>query len=229
MKTELFEVQGLCVDVTYLVLGVLQNNTYIISDGQGTMVVDPSCDADKILTALDGATPDAIVVTHGHWDHFGAAAELREATGAPVVASVADAPFIVEPLDKGMARKAVPCAVDRTVANGDVVEVGAMKWKVVETPGHSKGSICLFIIPQFGNHPAGAARGRHAVRRQRGAHRLRGRLHGRDGRLHQEAGGAARRHGGAAGPQQPDHHRGRAAPGVHDVRRRARGVAGRRE
>ena len=155
MKTELFEVQGLCVDVTYLVLGVLQNNTYIISDGQGTMVVDPSCDADKILAALDGATPDAIVVTHGHWDHFGAAAELREATGAPVVASVADAPFIVEPLDKGMARKAVPCAVDRTVANGDVVEVGAMKWKVVETPGHSKGSICLFIIPQFGNHPGG--------------------------------------------------------------------------
>ena len=155
MKTELFEVQGLCVDVTYLVLNVLQNNTYIVSDGQGTMVVDPSCDADKILAALDGATPDAIVVTHGHWDHFGAAAELREATGAPVVASVADAPFIVEPLDKGMARKAVPCAVDRTVANGDVVEVGAMKWKVVETPGHSKGSICLFIIPQFGNHPGG--------------------------------------------------------------------------
>ena len=155
MKTELFEVQGLCVDVTYLVLGELQNNTYIVSDGQGTMVVDPSCDADKILAALDGATPDAIVVTHGHWDHFGAAAELREATGAPVVASVADAPFIVEPLDKGMARKAVPCAVDRTVANGDVVEVGAMKWKVVETPGHSKGSICLFIIPQFGNHPGG--------------------------------------------------------------------------
>ena len=72
-----------------------------------------------------------------------------------MVASVADAPFIVEPLDKGMARKAVPCAVDRTVANGDVVEVGAMKWKVVETPGHSKGSICLFIVPQFGNHPGG--------------------------------------------------------------------------
>mgnify|MGYP001147478288 FL=1 len=155
MKTDLFEVQGLCVDVKYLVLGPIQNNTYLISDGQGTMVVDPSCDVDKILEVLDGTVPDAIVVTHGHWDHFGAAAELREATGAPVVASVADAPFIVEPLDKGMARKAVPCAVDRTVANGDVVEVGAMKWKVVETPGHSKGSICLFIVPQFGNHPGG--------------------------------------------------------------------------
>lgn len=155
MKTELFEVQGLCVDVKYLVLGVLQNNVYIISDGKGTMVVDPSCDAEKILAALDGVTPDAIVITHGHWDHFGAAAELREATGAPVVASVADAPYIVEPLNEGMARKAVPCVVDRTVANGDVLEVGAMKWKVVGTPGHSKGSICLFIVPQFGNHEGG--------------------------------------------------------------------------
>ena len=46
------------------------------------MVVDPSCSADKIMAALDGARVDAIVLTHGHFDHTGAAAELREATGA---------------------------------------------------------------------------------------------------------------------------------------------------
>lgn len=49
----------------------------------------------------------------------------------------------------------MPCPVDRTVAHGDVVEVGNMKWKVIETPGHTPGSICLFDIPQFGNHPKG--------------------------------------------------------------------------
>lgn len=155
MKTELFEVQGLCVDVTYLVLGVLQNNVYIISDGEGTMVVDPSCDADKILAALDGAKVDAIVITHGHWDHTGAAAALREATGAPVIASEADAAYIRHPEGGGMTRKAVPCPVDRTIANGDVVKVGGMEWKAIATPGHSKGSVCYFIIPQFGNHPNG--------------------------------------------------------------------------
>ncbi len=155
MKTDLFEVQGLCVDVKYLVLGPIQNNTYLISDGQGTMVVDPSCDVDKILEVLDGTVPDAIVVTHGHWDHFGAAAALREATGAPVVASAADAPYIEEPPEKGLARKAVPCSVDRTVGNGDIVKVGGMEWKVISTPGHSKGSICLFIVPPFGNHADG--------------------------------------------------------------------------
>ncbi len=155
MKTDLFEVQGLCVDVKYLVLGPIQNNTYLISDGQGTMVVDPSCDVDKILEVLDGTVPDAIVVTHGHWDHFGAAAALREATGAPVVASAADAPYIEEPPEKGLARKAVPCSVDRIVGNGDIVKVGGMEWKVISTPGHSKGSICLFIVPPFGNHADG--------------------------------------------------------------------------
>lgn len=155
MKTELFEVQGLCVDVQYLVLGVLQNNVYIISDGEGTMVVDPSCEPDKILAALGDAKLDAIVITHGHWDHTGAAAALREATGAPVIASAADADYIRNPVGGGFSRKAVPCEVDRTVVNGDVVKVGNMEWKVIGTPGHSEGSICLFIVPQFGNHPGG--------------------------------------------------------------------------
>ena len=77
----MYEVQGLCVDVKYLILGSYENNVYIISDGKGTMVVDPSCQPKKILQALDGAKLDAIVITHAHWDHVEAAAELRAATG----------------------------------------------------------------------------------------------------------------------------------------------------
>lgn len=153
--TDLVTVNGLCVDVRFLVMGPLENNVYIISDGDGTFVVDPSQDADKILAALDGASLDAIVVTHAHWDHMGAAAALREATGAPVIASVNDAPLVEHPADVGTSRRATPCPVDRTVATGDVVRVGNMEWKVIETPGHSPGSMCLFCIPQFGNHPDG--------------------------------------------------------------------------
>lgn len=153
--TDLVTVNGLCVDVRFLVMGPLENNVYIISDSEGTFVVDPSQDADKILAALDETKLDAIVITHAHWDHMGAAAQLREATGAPVIASVADAPLIEHPVDTGTSRIADPCTVDRTVSNGDIVRVGNMEWKVIETPGHSKGSMCLFCIPQFGNHPGG--------------------------------------------------------------------------
>lgn len=153
--TDLVTVNGLCVDVRFLVMGPLENNVYLISDGAGTFVVDPSQDAEQILAALGGTPLDAIVITHAHWDHMGAAAALREATGAPVIASAVDAPLIEQPADIGTSRTATPCPVDRTVSNGDIVRVGNMEWKVIATPGHSKGSICLFCIPQFGNHADG--------------------------------------------------------------------------
>ena len=77
MATDLYEISGLCVDVEYMVMGVLANNVYIVSDGEGTMVVDPSCSADKILAALGERKLDAIVLTHSHFDHTGAAARPR--------------------------------------------------------------------------------------------------------------------------------------------------------
>lgn len=155
MKPTLYEVSGLCVDVKYLVLGPLQNSTYLISDGAGTMVVDPSCEPETIIAALEGKKLDAIVLTHFHNDHIGAAAQLRAATGAKVYASAVDAPVIEAPQDGTYVEACEPCPVDETVANGSVVTVGNMPWKVISTPGHTKGSICLFLIPQFGNHEGG--------------------------------------------------------------------------
>ena len=60
-----YTVQGACVDVECLVMGLLENNVYLISDGESTMVVDPSCKADAILEALGGHKVDAIVLTAG--------------------------------------------------------------------------------------------------------------------------------------------------------------------
>ena len=80
---------------------------------------------------------------------------VKSSLFVPVIASAIDAPLIEEPCDEDLSTRGVPCPVDRTVAHGDVVEVGNMKWKVIATPGHTPGSICLFDIPQFGNHPKG--------------------------------------------------------------------------
>ena len=155
MPIQQVKVDGLCVDVKFLIMGPLQNNVYIISDGNAAMVVDPSDHADLIMESVGDLKVEAIVLTHSHWDHTGAAAELREKTGAPVIASVEDASYIEDPREHDTSRTGTACKVDRTVAMGDIVKVGAMEWKVIETPGHSTGSICLFCVPQFGNHKDG--------------------------------------------------------------------------
>lgn len=148
-------IRGLCVDAEAYVMGILQNNVYIISDGETTFVVDPTEDAEAIVEALDGRKCDYIVLTHHHWDHTGAAAKLRELTGAKTIASSIDSSLIEDPRPGFASRTADSCPVDMKVGNGDEVEMGKMRWKVIETPGHTKGSICLFCIPKYGNHQDG--------------------------------------------------------------------------
>ena len=141
-----YKVQGACVDIEILVMGPIENNVYLVGDGAATIVVDPSCGEGEILEALGGRAVDAIVLTHAHWDHVGAAAALHRATGAQVIASAVDAPVIDGSASLGPGhRRFEPCEVTRAVADGDVVETGSMKWRVIETPGHTPGSICLFL------------------------------------------------------------------------------------
>ena len=141
-----YKVKGTCVDAAFLVLGGYQTNVYVVSDGSATFVVDPASDAKKIVAALGGRKLDAIVLTHRHSDHVGAAAELRSLTGATVIASAIDADMICG--DKPVPRddhQFPVCPVDQRVTHGDGVKIGNMPWTIIGTPGHTEGSMCLFL------------------------------------------------------------------------------------
>jgi glyoxylase-like metal-dependent hydrolase (beta-lactamase superfamily II) len=133
-------------------VGPLQSNCSIVGDettGEA-MVVDPGADLDALLQELrrHGLKVKQIVLTHGHIDHVGAATPLKRLTGAPILMNPAD-----EPLLKMLARDAgwlgieAPEAieVDQLLQDGDQVETGNIQATVIHTPGHSEGSVCLYI------------------------------------------------------------------------------------
>lgn len=151
---DLHKVKDGCLPIHFMVMGPIENNVYIISDDVAAIVVDPTCDSDVIIGALEKLGKkklDAIILTHSHYDHVGAAAKLRRLTGATVIASKADAPYIERTVKPFRDDHEFPaCEVDQPVNDGDVIQIGNMAWKVVLTPGHTPGSMCLFLDPQFG-------------------------------------------------------------------------------
>jgi glyoxylase-like metal-dependent hydrolase (beta-lactamase superfamily II) len=138
-----------------LVLGAFQTNTYIVIRGDMAVVIDPAADsggtsAGKIMSAIEdeGAQLSHILLTHGHFDHTSAAAELKAATGVRIGARIciheADAPMLGD-VDKSFATSFPQlfkaCKADMLFKDGDEIE----GFTVMHTPGHSPGSV-MFII-----------------------------------------------------------------------------------
>jgi hydroxyacylglutathione hydrolase len=113
-------------------------------------VVDPGGDLDLIERAIAevGMKPEKILLTHGHIDHAGGAAELRERLGVPIEGPHANERPLLDALREqgrsyGM-MEARPVTPDRWLAEGDTVTVAGHTFEVFHCPGHSPGSVALF-------------------------------------------------------------------------------------
>jgi hydroxyacylglutathione hydrolase len=144
-----------------LPVGMLQCNCSIFGDEttREAMVVDPGDEIASILeiVARHGLTVKAIVITHAHIDHIGGAQKLKMATGAPVYMNQLDTELQrMMDVQASWLRTATPEAVEIDVAakDGDMLLVGATEVHVLHTPGHTQGSICLWM-PSEGKLVAG--------------------------------------------------------------------------
>jgi len=125
--------------VKMFTVGMLGTNCFLVGDTESgdAAVIDPGFDreseARSILReiARNGFTVRYIVNIHGHPDHTGGNQMLKESTKAPILIHEYDAHMLSNP------------PADRKLHDGDVIEVGSIKLRVIHTPGHSKGSIIL--------------------------------------------------------------------------------------
>jgi glyoxylase-like metal-dependent hydrolase (beta-lactamase superfamily II) len=134
------------LDVSCFVVGRLDNNVYCMDDGSGgAIVVDPSDDIETIFELVGERSVSAILVTHGHFDHVGVLAQLRDATHAPVYSSHIDADRIECPRRGLMGEEAPACIVDKPLSDGDQIKVGALTIRTMLTPGHTEGGMCYIL------------------------------------------------------------------------------------
>jgi glyoxylase-like metal-dependent hydrolase (beta-lactamase superfamily II) len=158
--------ESLTVTPNLTMLRVKGWQVYVWRDGESVTLVDTGAPGSgaEITAAVAGI--DRIVVTHGHVDHVGSAAELRESTGATVMAGADDAAVIrgradmppavfedwevpiYERVSAGLPHTAPPVPVDRELHDGDVLDFGGGA-QILAIPGHTEGSIAVYL-PEHG-------------------------------------------------------------------------------
>jgi glyoxylase-like metal-dependent hydrolase (beta-lactamase superfamily II) len=114
----------------------VENNIWLIGDDHEVLVVDAAHDAAPIVAAVGDRSVRAILCTHGHNDHINAADELSRATGG--------APVLLHPDDEMLWDVVYPDRKpDGAVRDGEELEVAGERLRIVHTPGHSPGGVCL--------------------------------------------------------------------------------------
>jgi glyoxylase-like metal-dependent hydrolase (beta-lactamase superfamily II) len=113
----------------------VDNNVWLVGDDREVLVIDAAHDHEPILAAIGERTVVGIVATHGHNDHINAGAALSEATGAPI---------LLHPDDAELWEQVYPDRRwDRDLADGDELRAGGHELRVLHTPGHTPGGVCL--------------------------------------------------------------------------------------
>ena len=139
------------MEFTILPVTPYQQNCSLVWDADGrAALIDPGGEAERLLAevAQRDLTLQRILLTHGHLDHVGAAVELRDALGIPLIGPQREEQFWLDLLPQQAELFGFPPAVaftpDQWLEDGDRVEVGSIRFDVLHCPGHTTGHVVFF-------------------------------------------------------------------------------------
>jgi hydroxyacylglutathione hydrolase len=139
------------MEFTILPVTPYQQNCSLVWDAQGyAALIDPGGEARRLLAeaAQRDLRLESILLTHGHLDHVGAAAELRDALGIPIIGPQREDQFWLDILPQQAElfgfQPVQAFTPDRWLENGDRVEVGSERFDVLHCPGHTPGHVVFF-------------------------------------------------------------------------------------
>jgi len=131
-------------------VGPFQENCYLLADEQtrDAVLIDPGDEGARLIAAVEqgGFTLRAFWITHAHIDHVGGIAAVKRRWDVPVFLHPADRPLYDHAPEQGRMyglRIEAPPAPDRDLAEGDVVQVGGLSFKVMHVPGHAPGHVAF--------------------------------------------------------------------------------------
>ncbi len=140
-----------CMEFTILPVTPYQQNCSLVWDVAGrAALIDPGGETPRLLdeVARRGLTLEKLLLTHGHLDHVGAAAELRDTLGIPIVGPQREERFWLDALPQQAAMFGFPPIAafvpDQWLEDGDTVEVGSVRFDVLHCPGHTPGHVVFY-------------------------------------------------------------------------------------
>ncbi len=144
----------MAIDIRRVSCGLLQENCYIVqSEGRDDcVVVDPGDEYPRLKAAVGDRRVGAVLLTHGHFDHIMAAGEFARDFGAPVYVGAEDGEMLNDAQKSGYAGMMGFPTADWTPISaapyGEALSVCGMDFAVLPTPGHSRGSVCLYLADE---------------------------------------------------------------------------------
>lgn len=137
-------------------LGIYQTNGYIVYDETTfeAAVIDPAGDFEELVRFLDEnkLKTKYIILTHGHGDHIGAVPKLKKYTDAPICIHEGDAYMLNGSMIKNFLTSGIVgigMHADKHLSDNEILELGSTKLRIIHTPGHTKGSICISCEDQL--------------------------------------------------------------------------------